>query len=143
MIAPAPQITARRLELADGTVSYFCSGQGRPTLFLHSAGEAARWLPLHDRLSAVAEVIAPDHPGFGESTDFPALRSVSDLAPHYTTILDEFGLERVDVVGVSFGGWVAAEPAARAGPGGQPRPDGTSRTAPAAQPGRQPVHHEP
>jgi len=114
MIASAPPITARRLELADGTVSYFRSGQGRPTLFLHSAGEAARWLPLHDRLSAVAEVIAPDHPGFGESNEFPALGSVSDLAPHYITILDELGLERVDVVGVSFGGWVAAELAARA-----------------------------
>ncbi|GAB2806716.1 alpha/beta fold hydrolase [Lentzea nigeriaca] len=114
MTSPTAQITARRLELADGTVSYFHTGQGRPTLFLHSAGEAARWLPVHDRLSAVAELIAPDHPGFGRTTVFPALESVSDLARHYVTFLDELSLDRVDVVGVSFGGWVAAELAAHA-----------------------------
>jgi pimeloyl-ACP methyl ester carboxylesterase len=114
MTPPATQVTAQRLDLADGTVSYFRAGQGRPTLFLHSAGEAARWLPLHDQMSAVAEVIAPDHPGFGDSTDFPTLESVNDLASHYVTLLDELDIDRVDVVGVSFGGWIAAELAAHA-----------------------------
>lgn len=114
MTPPATQLTAQRLELAGGSVSYYDGGQGRPVLFLHSAGEAARWLPVHDLLSAEARVIAPDHPGFGDTTDFPSLESVSDLARHYVTFIDELGLDHVDVVGVSFGGWVAAELAVHA-----------------------------
>jgi pimeloyl-ACP methyl ester carboxylesterase len=83
-------------------------------LFLHSAGEAAQWLPLHAQLSAGAELIAPDHPSFGNSDEFPATQTVSDLALHYVGVMDRLGVERADVVGVSFGGWVAAELAAHA-----------------------------
>jgi pimeloyl-ACP methyl ester carboxylesterase len=54
-------------------------------------------------------VIAPEHPGFGKSDEFPQAEGVDDLVFHYLDVLDALGLGRPHVVGGSFGGWIAAE----------------------------------
>ncbi len=85
-------------------------GAGEPVLFLHAAGGAGTWLPFHSQLAdAGFEVIAPDHPGFGKSDEFPEAEAIDDLVFHYLDVLDALGLERPHVVGASFGGWIAAE----------------------------------
>ncbi|HZD65275.1 MAG TPA: alpha/beta fold hydrolase [Acidimicrobiales bacterium] len=100
---------ARRLEIGSGAISYFRAGSGRPVLFLHGGGGAGEWNPYHQALSGQVDLIAPDHPGFGLSDDLPELRDVDDLVYHYLDVLDAFGLAQVDLVGASFGGWIAAE----------------------------------
>ncbi|MCO1656432.1 alpha/beta fold hydrolase [Pseudonocardia humida] len=102
-------IAAQSLSVGSGWISYFRAGQGRPTLFLHAAGGAGEWNPFHQLLSERMDLIAPDHPGFGASADLPELTTVDDLVYHYLDLLDHFELEQVDLVGASFGGWVAAE----------------------------------
>lgn len=98
------------LELAGGRVHLLRGGTGEPVLFLHAAGGAGEWHPFHGLLAARGfEVIAPDHPGFGKSDDFPSLDAIDDLVFHYLDVLDALGLERPHVVGGSFGGWIAAE----------------------------------
>jgi pimeloyl-ACP methyl ester carboxylesterase len=92
-----------------GQVHLFRDGTGEPVLFLHAAGGAGTWLEFHARLAGHFDVIAPDHPGFGKSDDFPEVDDITDLVYHYLDVLDALGLERVHVVGGSFGGWVAAE----------------------------------
>ncbi len=101
--------SAQRLEIGSGSISFFRAGEGRPVLFLHAAGGAGEWNPFHQRLSEQFDLIAPDHPGFGSSDDLPELSTVDDLVYHYLDVLDDFGLDRVDLVGASFGGWLAAE----------------------------------
>ena len=54
-------------------------------------------------------MIAPDHPGFAKSDDFPQVEAIDDLVYHYLDVLDALELERPHVVGASFGGWIAAE----------------------------------
>jgi pimeloyl-ACP methyl ester carboxylesterase len=67
------------------------------------------WLPLHERLSESVEVIAPEHPGYGE-TEMPEwLDGFDDLVIHYDALLEALELERVHLVGYSLGGWIAAE----------------------------------
>jgi pimeloyl-ACP methyl ester carboxylesterase len=84
-------------------------GVGEPVLFLHAAGGGG-WHPFLGQLAGRGfEVIAPDHPGFGKSDEFPAYTGVDDLVFHYPDVLDALGLERPHVVGGSFGGWIAAE----------------------------------
>ena len=110
MTAVAP--TEEFLELAGGRVHLLRGGVGEPVLFLHAAGGAAAWLPFHAQLAEAGfEVIAPDHPGFGQSDDFPEVEAIDDLVYHYLDVLDGLGLgsARPHVVGASFGGWVAAE----------------------------------
>jgi pimeloyl-ACP methyl ester carboxylesterase len=102
--------TEEFLELAGGRVHLLRGGTGEPVLFLHAAGRAGEWLPFHELLaSAGFEVIAPDHPGFGKSDEFPEAEAIDDLAFHYLDVLDALGLDRPHVVGASFGGWIAAE----------------------------------
>ncbi|OLT21327.1 hypothetical protein BJF78_34315 [Pseudonocardia sp. CNS-139] len=100
---------ATRLPIGSGAISLFREGRGRPTLFLHAAGGAGAWSPFHELVSERADLVAPDHPGFGGSDDLPELRDVDDLVYHYLDLLDRMELDQVDLVGASFGAWVAAE----------------------------------
>lgn len=103
-------MTEEFLELTGGRVHLLRGGAGEPVLFLHAAGGAGTWLPFHEELAGAGfEVIAPDHPGFGKSDEFPEEDSVDDLVFHYLDVLDALGLEKPHVVGASFGGWIAAE----------------------------------
>ena len=98
------------LELAEGRVHLFRGGAGEPVLFLHAAGGAGVWQEFHQLLAGSGfDVVAPDHPGFGKSDDFPEVEAIDDLVFHYLDVLDALGLQRANVVGASFGGWVAAE----------------------------------
>jgi pimeloyl-ACP methyl ester carboxylesterase len=84
-------------------------GRGKPLLVLHPEFGAGRWFPYHEQLAARFHVLAPDHPGFGESDLSDSLRDIDDLVFHYVDLLDTLGLERVSLLGTSIGGWIAAE----------------------------------
>ncbi|MGB6537940.1 MAG: alpha/beta hydrolase [Xanthobacteraceae bacterium] len=87
-------------------------GAGDPLLYLHGASGAS-WLPFLDKLSQKFDVIAPEHPGFGESDTPDWLDDIHDLAYFYLDLLAALELERVHLVGNSLGGWIAAEIAVR------------------------------
>lgn len=86
---------------------------GPPLLFLHGAGGAGVWLPFMDRLAERFDLIAPEHPGFGASDTPDWLDTVHDLAYFYLDFLKDHGLRGVHLVGLSLGGWIAAEIAVR------------------------------
>ena len=88
-------------------------GTGAPLLFLHPGIGLDPAAPVLDRLAARARLIAPTHPGFGASEQPPAFDSVNDLAYFYLDLLDELDLKDVTLVGVSLGGWIAAEMAVK------------------------------
>jgi pimeloyl-ACP methyl ester carboxylesterase len=112
---PRPRET--RMETAGCTVRVLTGGAGPPLVYLHGAaglplGEAA-WLPALARLAERHTVIVPEHPGYGATEDPPWLDGVSDLAFYYLSWLDRLGHDRVHLVGMSLGGWIAAEIAVR------------------------------
>lgn len=102
-------VTSRMLPVRDGEIHLLEGGKGPPLLVLHAAGGAGIWQPAHERLAQHFRVFAPDHPGFGQSPVIDCIDAVSDLAFHYVDVLDRLELDKVHVVGSSFGGWVAAE----------------------------------
>src|SRR5207244_1907562 len=60
-------------------------------------------------------VLAPSHPGYDKSARPAWMRSVRDVAVVYQWLLGERGLARdVTLVGLGFGGWIAAEMATMA-----------------------------
>src|SRR5215470_6070760 len=98
------QITVR------GTpVHLYSHGAGPALLFLHGAGAAGRWLDFQSALAQHFTMQMPSHPGHGGSPAAEWIEHISDLAFHYLDLLDDLGLERVRLVGASFGGWIAAE----------------------------------
>ena len=94
-------------------VSMRRGGSGAPLLFLHGASGAGPWGPFHRALAEHFDVIAPSHPGFDDSDDPTWLDNIADLANFYHTFLKQQDLTGVHLVGLSLGGWLAAEMAVR------------------------------
>lgn len=101
--------TSEQLAVRGVQVNLFRGGSGRPVLFLHGAGGAGVWLPFHGLLARHFDVLAPDHPGFGLSGELEHIESMDDLVYHYLALLEQLGIDEVDLVGTSLGGWLAAE----------------------------------
>ena len=87
------------------------AGQGEPLLFLHWEF-GPRWTAFHDRLAERWHVIAPSHPGFGNSSGGEHLHDIHDLIYWYLDLLDEQGVRGLPLVGHGLGGMIAAELAA-------------------------------
>jgi pimeloyl-ACP methyl ester carboxylesterase len=105
---------AREVTLWDPpiTTTVFEAGEGNPLLFLHSGSGMTSSDPFVAALADGHKVYSPVHPGFTDPDDLDELRDVHDLALYHDELLDTLGLDRVPVVGHSFGGMVAAELAA-------------------------------
>jgi pimeloyl-ACP methyl ester carboxylesterase len=84
-------------------------GNGRPVLLIHGVNPIHPEAPFLAGLAAHAEVIAPSHPGFGNSPLPPDFDTMYDLVHLYQAILDAIPAGDVTVIGFSFGGWIAAE----------------------------------
>ncbi len=100
------------IEVGDARLHLLRGGTGRPILVLHGIEGPEGWLQFHDLLSREHEVLAPSHPGFGESPRPPWLESISHQALFYEWFLRVSGIDKVDLVGFGIGGWIAAEMAA-------------------------------
>ncbi len=101
------------ISLAGNAVELFETGEGAPLLFLHS-GQG--FVPDHPYVAMLAKgrrLIAPSHPGFGKSALPEWLDTCDDIAHIYLELMDRLGLARVDLVGCSLGGWIAAEMATK------------------------------
>lgn len=96
------------VEIDGVRTAYRRKGQGEPVLFLHGLHFTRVWLPFYEELSKHADVIVPEHPGFGDSDLPETLRSFEDYVLHYEALMRELGLERVHLVGHALGGWLAA-----------------------------------
>lgn len=102
----------RVLTIHGKRVQLFAGGAGPPLVYLHGAGTYG-WMPVHDHLARRRQVLAPVHPGFGASEGLETIEAMEDLVFHTLDVLDALALERPDVVGLSLGGWLAAELALR------------------------------
>jgi pimeloyl-ACP methyl ester carboxylesterase len=107
-----------RQRLGDIDLEVLRRGSGQPILLVHGANPVSRKAPFIDLLAKHGEIIAPSHPGFGNSPRPEDFDTMYDLVHLYREILDALSLPAI-VVGFSFGGWIAAEIAA----GGHPRID--------------------
>lgn len=104
--------SAAIVDVGGKAIQVWSGGSGRPLLYLHGA-DVCWWMPAHDFLAARHRVHAPVHPGFGSSAGFEQIEGMDDLVFHTLDVMDALRLERPDVVGLSLGGWLAAELALR------------------------------
>lgn len=99
----------RRITLAGAGLDLEERGDGRPLLFLHAGAGLAPERPWLDLLARRYRVIAPWHPGWGNSPLLDANATVDDLAYLYLDLAAALRLEQAVLVGAGFGGWIAAE----------------------------------
>jgi len=98
-----------RLQAGGIELEVIRGGSGLPILVLHGPTTYNPKTPFLGLLGQVGSVIAPSHPGFGESARPDDVETVYDLVHCYQDLLDALPDEPVTLVGCSFGGWLAAE----------------------------------
>jgi len=108
-----PDHSVSTLTVRDCRIRLMRGGTGSPMLFLHGGGGLGIWLPAMAKLAKSFDVIAPEHPGFGESDAPEWLDTIADLANFYLDFLDRLDLASVHLVGSSLGGWIATDLAVR------------------------------
>lgn len=99
----------RKLSVANVDLEIEERGNGRPLLFLHAGDGLHPERPWLDALAKNFRVIAPCHPGWGQSSLPDWLGTVDDLAYLYLDLAEQLDLKDAVLVGNSFGGWIAAE----------------------------------
>lgn len=90
------------------------AGKGRPVLVLHHETGTLDRLPFYDALAAKHDVVVPHHPGYSRSQRPEWMRHPRDIAVIYRGLLSELKLSNAVLVGLGFGGWIAAEMASMA-----------------------------
>ena len=90
------------------------AGTGEPVLFMHGIGGNRRnW---HDQIPAFAnyfKTIAWDARGYGDSDDYEGSLDFQSYADDAVRVLDHFALAKINLVGLSMGGRIAMDFAAR------------------------------
>jgi len=100
--------------VVDGvTLSCRVGGSGSPLLLLPGIDDGSEWLSCHQALANHFRVLLPALPGFGRSELPRWMDSVDDLAYFMLDLIERLSLRPANLLGVGFGGWVAAEMAVR------------------------------
>jgi pimeloyl-ACP methyl ester carboxylesterase len=107
--ATAIEPSTRTIEVAGLQLNLRESGSGPPLLLLHRSTGVIGWDTFEDQLAANFRVIQPDLPGFGDSDRPDWAREPRDLAIIVGRLLDALDIDQVTLVGLGFGGFIAAE----------------------------------
>jgi pimeloyl-ACP methyl ester carboxylesterase len=99
-----------RAELDGHSVAYRYAGEGPPLVLLHGfLCDSRCWRRQLAGLSEHFRIVAWDAPGAGSSSDPPDPFTITDWAQCLAQFLDTVGIERAQVLGLSWGGILAQE----------------------------------
>jgi len=106
-----PEI-ANSIKTGSFMTNYHDLGDGFPIVFLHGSGPGvsawANWNKVFPLMKDKYRLIAPDMAGFGFTDRVPdALYNMDNWVQQTIDLLDALGLEKVNLVGNSFGGALA------------------------------------
>ena len=97
------------VELATGKIHLLRAGAGPALVVLHHSWGSPGWTPLYERLATQFDVIVPDMPGYAGSERPEWAREPRDLAIVVGRVLERLNVTAGVLVGLGFGGYVAAE----------------------------------
>jgi len=85
-------------------------GSGSPLLVLLSEESAfERSSPFIAELARTHELVIPHAPGFGRSDRPDWIGNPDDISYIFLDLVEKLGLKNIPVLGMSLGGWIAAE----------------------------------
>ena len=105
----ANEASEKTIRVGGNEITVVTAGSGRPLLVLHDELGYTGLLEWQRALAKERTLLIPLAPGFGRSPRIDWIDGVRDLGSVYARILREERLTDVDVIGFSFGGWLAAE----------------------------------
>lgn len=101
------QPQALKVPLSTGELSYYAAGEGRPVVYLHPAG-GVRWTKVLDELTKSFKLLVPIMPGFDGTPAHASVNSMKRLAGLVGEFVERTVGGPCDVIGCSFGGYLAA-----------------------------------
>src|ERR1051326_4816644 len=101
--------TTETLPIAGAALHVTRAGTGPVVLVLHHDIGTPERLPFYDALARQFTVVIPSHPGYDKSERPAWIRSVRDVAVVHQWLIAEKEYTDVSLVGLGFGGWIAAE----------------------------------
>ncbi len=106
-------LTRETITLPGGSKAHvFRGGQGPTVVWLHGPHGLRGHDPVVAALTQRYAVIAPLAPGVADLSEIDNVDDVHDLALHYDAVFDALNLDRITLIGHSFGAMTAAEYAA-------------------------------
>lgn len=109
-------IATERLTVHGIDLEVLRGGQGSPIVLLHGMRSLTAASLFPALLATYSSVLAPSCPGFGGSKRPKDLDTIYDLVHLQRAVLDAVPGDNITLVGLSFGGWLAAEVAAAGHP---------------------------
>lgn len=97
------------IELRTGKIHYLQGGDGDPLLVFHHSTGNPGWIPFYEELARRFSVTVLDLPGYGQSERPEWARHPRDIAMLASRAADALGLQGVHLLGLGFGGFIAAE----------------------------------
>ena len=98
-----------QIEVAGLPIQLRRGGSGSTLLVVHHETGNPGWMPFHDALAQSHDVLLPTLPGWDGTQRGEWMRNPRDLASVLQLLLDELAVERCAIVGLGFGGFLAAE----------------------------------
>lgn len=107
LIPPPPYY----LDLPGGRIHYNLLGEGPPLVLLHGLGSCTLdWFPVTPGLAPAYRLILVDLRGHGESSrTLEGGYGIKPMSDDVIRVLDELGVERAHLLGLSLGGCVALQ----------------------------------
>ena len=89
---------------------YLAGGEGETILFIHGFGaDKDRWGTFLTAFCGRYRLIAPDLPGFGESSRVASANyNIPGQVDRLSRFIEKIHLDRFHLVGISMGGYIAA-----------------------------------
>ena len=104
--------TESTAEVAGLSVRYLQGGSGPNAVVLHHSSGNLGWVPFYEALAQNFTVTVPDLPGYGQSERPVWARDPRDIAILMSRFLAQVAPDNPTLVGLGFGGFIAAELAA-------------------------------
>lgn len=103
-----------KTRIGDRNLGYVATGEGRTLILVHAFPLDGRmWRDTAAALAGKCRVIAPDMRGFGTSDLGQGQGSIADMADDVAALMDDLGIAKATVGGLSMGGYVSLAFAAR------------------------------
>jgi 3-oxoadipate enol-lactonase len=103
-------ISAQRIKSGEAEIAYWTSGEGLPIVLLHPfPANHEFWLPVAETLGTRYRVILPDLRGHGDSGVGEGPATMEKHAADIAHVMDDAGVGRAPLVGVSIGGYALFE----------------------------------
>lgn len=102
--------SSKRITSGDAEISYWVIGNGPPVVLLHPFPVNHEfWLPVAQALASRYRVVLPDLRGHGESDIGEGPATMEKHAADIERVLDDAGIGRAPMIGVSIGGYALFE----------------------------------